>query len=88
MQTYQVATTILNDGTLTIKELPFRAGDKVEVIVRIRENETKPGKRYPLRGKPIHYLDPFESVAENDWNTLDLVGAWQRAACSISKTSH
>lgn len=70
MQTYQVTTTILSDGTLTIKELPFRAGDTIQVIVRIRENETVLGERYPLRGQPIHYLDPFESAAENDWDTL------------------
>ena len=70
MQTYSVETTVSNDGTLTIKGLPFRAGDKVEVIVRSRELERGPRKRCPLRGKPIRYLDPFESVAQDDWNTL------------------
>ena len=24
-------------------------------------------QRYPLRGKPTCYADPFESVAEGDW---------------------
>jgi len=23
--------------------------------------------RYRLRGKPIRYTDPFESIAEGDW---------------------
>lgn len=70
MQTYSVETTVSNDGTLTIKGLPFRAGDKVEVIVRSCERKQEPRERCPLRGKPIRYLDPFESVAQDDWNTL------------------
>ncbi len=70
MQTYSVETTVSNDGTLTIKGLPFRAGDKVEVIVRSCKLEREPRERCPLHGKPIRYLDPFESVAQDDWNTL------------------
>jgi len=26
--------------------------------------------RYPLRGKPIRYIDPIEPVAEEDWEAL------------------
>lgn len=70
MQKYRIETTISSDGTLTIKELPFRAGDKVEVIVRRREPERERSVRYPLRGKPIRYIDPFGSVAENEWDVL------------------
>ena len=25
-------------------------------------------KSYPLRGKPVAYIDPFEPVAQNDWD--------------------
>jgi hypothetical protein len=39
----------------------------VEVIVRDRLRERASGQRYPLRDKPIRYADPFESVAEEDW---------------------
>lgn len=67
MQIYRIETTISSDGTLTIKELPFRAGDKVEVIVCEREREQERSWCYPLRGRPIRYLDPFGSVAEDDW---------------------
>jgi hypothetical protein len=45
-------------------------GEKVEVIVRRRERQRERRGRYPLRGKPIRYLDPFGSVAENDWEAL------------------
>ena len=70
MQMYRVEATVSNDGTLTIKGVPFRAGDKVEVIVRSRECEKERSGRYPLRGKPIRYVDPFESVAKDDWEAL------------------
>ena len=70
MKTFRTEITIPEDKTLTIKELPFPTGDKVEVIVRSSKRRKKRGERYPLRGKPIWYIDPFESVAEEDWAVL------------------
>lgn len=70
MQDYKVETTVSSDGSLTIKGLPFQAGDRVEVIIRSREARKEEGTRYPLRGKPIRYADPFGSVAEEEWETL------------------
>ncbi len=70
MKTYRVETTVSNDGTLTIEALPFQAGDKVEVIVRSCEGKQKNGPGYPLRGQPIRYIEPFESVAEDAWDAL------------------
>ncbi|MBU0700348.1 hypothetical protein KKE26_03505 [bacterium] len=67
MQTYCVETTVSNDRTLTIRELPFQSGDKVEII--IHGYKQKPAN-YPLRGKTTHYIDPFGSVAENEWDVL------------------
>lgn len=34
METYRITTTVSQDGKLSIKGLPFRAGEKVEVIIR------------------------------------------------------
>ncbi len=65
MQTYRVETMVSSNRTLIIKELPFLAGEKVEVIVRRREREREHRRHYPLRGKPIRYIDPFGSVAES-----------------------
>jgi hypothetical protein len=67
MQDYRVETTVERDGSLTIKGLPFPVGDRVEVIIRSQEPGNGKGDRYPLRGKPIRYTDPFDSVAEGDW---------------------
>ena len=70
MQTYHITTKVSNGGTITIEKAPFQAGDEVEVIVRGREHKVAHDGRYPLRGKPIRYLNPFGSVAEDDWNAL------------------
>jgi len=45
--------------------------EKVEVIVKshllIHMNQKN---LYPLRGKPVQYKDPFDSVAEDDWEVI------------------
>lgn len=71
MQDYRIETMVSSDGSLTIKGLPFRAGDKVEVIIRSHEHSEDKPKTYQLRGEPIRYIDPFGSVAEEDWEALE-----------------
>jgi len=68
MQDYRVETRVSSDGSLTLRSLPFQAGDRVEVIVRSHNHVDGKGARYPLRGKPIRYSDPFGSVSEEDWD--------------------
>lgn len=70
MQTYRVKTAISKDGAITIRKLPFEAGDEVEVIVRSHERKRRRNGRYPLRGTPVRYVKPFESVGQNDWDVL------------------
>ncbi|MDZ7377243.1 MAG: hypothetical protein ONB13_11575 [candidate division KSB1 bacterium] len=70
MQIYRSETVVLKDGSILIKGLPFEAGDKVEVVIRPQQPKPKLNGRYPLRGTQIRYINPFESVAEEDWETL------------------
>ncbi|RLC98072.1 MAG: hypothetical protein DRI77_05870 [Chloroflexi bacterium] len=70
MQTYHAETIVSGDGTLVIRGLPFRPGDKVKVTMRTRQSAPRRHGRYPLRGKPILYIAPFEDVAKNDWAVL------------------
>jgi hypothetical protein len=70
MQAYRIETVVAQDGTLTIRGIPFRAGEKVEIIILSHSHKPKERECYPLRGKPVRYLAPFESVAENDWEVL------------------
>jgi hypothetical protein len=66
MQAYRVNTTIQEDGTFTVSNLPLRAGEMVEVIILVQPCRTAQD-RYPLRDMPITYIDPTEPVAEADW---------------------
>ena len=70
MPTYKVEVTVSDNGTVLIDNLPFQAGDKVEVFVRSREPVIDKIDPYPLRGTPIRYVDPFKSVAEDAWDVL------------------
>ncbi|GKT08899.1 hypothetical protein [Desulforhabdus sp. TSK] len=69
-QAYRTEAEVAKDGTLTVKGLPFQAGDKVEVIVRRHKHREPRNMGRPLLGKPIQYIDPFGSVAEEDWEVL------------------
>jgi len=69
MQTYHLETVILEEGVLNVRGLPFHSGEKVEVIVKTRSKQKSRKEPYPLRGKPIHYEAPFDSVAERDRKT-------------------
>jgi len=70
MKAYRAEATVSEDKSLVLKEVPFRAGDTVEVIV-LKASERQQAKNpYPLRGTPIRYDDPTEPVAESDWEVL------------------
>ena len=70
MQTYRIETIIAQNRILTIRGLPFRKGEKVEVIILSRPRIQEGQSHYPLRGQPFRYTAPFDPVAEDDWNAL------------------
>ena len=70
MSVHRVETTLVKDGTLTLTNLPFRAGDAVEVLILPRSQKLSGQGRYPLHGKPIQYINPTEPVAEDEWAAL------------------
>ena len=67
MQAYRVETTLMQDGTLTLHNLPLRAGEAVEVIILVQPPTALRHPQYPLRGMPIRYVNPTEPVAQADW---------------------
>jgi len=71
LEAYKTDVIVEEDGTVTISNLPFRKGEKLEVILlqRIvqRAGLVNRLESYPLRGEPVRYVDPFEDVAEDDW---------------------
>jgi hypothetical protein len=74
---YKVEAILSEDGALTLRDLPFHAGDAVKVIILERSRsvseressnpvekvEDRPESNlYPLRGTVLFYEDPFEPV--------------------------
>ena len=71
MEAYRTEVTIAEDGTLTLRALPFHAGERVEVIVLATTKQNDDRNRYPLRGLgPYRYERPTDPVAEDDWEAL------------------
>ena len=66
---YRTKTQITKGGKLSIKGVPFRAGESVEVIVR-RGKKSKRATKYPLQGKPLNYREPFKGASTNDWEAM------------------
>ena len=66
LQTYRLEKTVPGNKTITLRDLPFSAGEQVEILI-VRHPPHAPEKRYPLRGLPVQYDQPFEGVAEADW---------------------
>ena len=72
MKAYRVEKQIAANGELKLSGLPFKEGDKVEVIILSHETGSHPVTPSPLRGKVIEYLEPTEPVAEEDWELRGL----------------
>lgn len=67
MQAHRAETILSEDGVITLRDIPFRRGESVEVIVLPFATTTAPASRYPLRGTPVTLLAPTEAVAEAEW---------------------
>ena len=68
VQAYRVEAELKLNGTLTLNDLPFRAGERVDVIVITQAGADLSDPEYSLRGLPITYDRPFDSVDSEDWN--------------------
>jgi hypothetical protein len=63
-----IETTVGAHGSVTLDQLPYEAGQRVEVTISPIATPTQVGmSRYPLSGMKVEYDRPFEGVAEGDW---------------------
>lgn len=70
MQAHRIETTVQPNGKVILENLPFDAGETVEIVISKAENEAKENP-YPLRGTVYKYEDPFEpAVPLEDWDAL------------------
>lgn len=65
---HRVEAIIGDDGRLLLNELPFPAGQAVEVIVL--PVSVTPRSSQPLRGSVVRYDRPTDPVAADDWSVL------------------
>jgi len=70
MNAIRIRTQLTQNHELILKDLPLKKGRKVEVIILEEEsdNATPLVNRFPLRGRPLRYDEPFGSATdETDW---------------------
>lgn len=67
MNAIRIRTELTQNHELLLRNLPLKKGKKVEVIILEDEQEEAPvlENRFPLRGKPLRYDDPFGSATDN-----------------------
>ena len=65
---HRTEMVLAEDGILLLEQLPFRAGQMVEVIVLALQTPTLAVPS--LHGSVIRYDRPTEPVAEADWEAL------------------
>jgi len=61
----------LDSETLHLPEIRELVGHDVEIVVSEIEPELAAKERYPLRGSVLRYDQPFEPVAEDDWEAIE-----------------
>ena len=65
-----VQATVGAHGSVVLDQLPYEPGQRVEVTISpIVSAATEGMPRYPLSGMKVEYEGPFESVAEDDWES-------------------
>ncbi len=65
---HRIEAVLSEDGKLVLDHLPFRAGQKVEVIVFPVSCATAPS--IALRGTVLRYDQPTAPVDKADWDAL------------------
>jgi hypothetical protein len=64
---YKVETIVNEDGSLTLRGLPFQAGDRVEVIVMEQSNAQSEAP-VQFDSSDRHYLDSLTSLM-SEWES-------------------
>ena len=67
--TFTVRKEVGADGVVTVRGLPLKEGERIEVNIKRRLRLPESSERYPLRGLPHRYDHPFEpAVPADEWN--------------------
>lgn len=67
MEAHRIETMLTQDGTLVLGNLPFHAGEVVEIIILAQSERAANHVSYGLRGMAVRYEQPTEPVVSDDW---------------------
>ena len=70
MNVYGIEAVLEEDGKLTLTDLPFHAGDRVKITLAQVDQALTEEDDHSLHGTVLHYDDPTEPVAVEDWEAL------------------
>jgi hypothetical protein len=70
MRAWRLETSVPQNGIIQVDNLPFRAGEEVEVIVLERSKEPESQDWQLLKGSVVRYDDPTSPVGVEDWDAL------------------
>jgi hypothetical protein len=70
MSEHRTEAIVNQDGKLVLENLPFQAGDVVEVVVSKSDTTSNGDSRHSLRDTVIKYEAPLEPVGVGDWDNL------------------
>ena len=69
ISTFTVRKDVGADGVVTVRGLPLKEGERIEVDIKRPLRAPKSSERYPLRGLPYKYDHPFEpAVPADEWD--------------------
>lgn len=71
MEAYRTNAVVHDDGTVLIENLPFEKGQRLEVILLEQPRASDDASKRTLHGEPVKYANPFDSVAEDDWENVN-----------------
>jgi hypothetical protein len=71
MNAHRIETALTENGKLSLQNLPFKKGDKVEIIILDRSSSKTAPNSSPLKGTVLRYDNPFEpATSPEDWEVL------------------
>lgn len=71
MELHHIHKIVSPDGTIVLDDLPFKAGDEVNVTI-VKSKKHDPHNPYPLWGTPYSYEYPFSPlITPDDWKPFE-----------------
>jgi hypothetical protein len=66
LSTHRIEAEVSQEGNILLEQLPFLPGQRVEVVIRSRDES--PRCRKSLEGTVLQFENPFTPVADSQWS--------------------